>query len=48
MKMRKPEFNKENLTVTKEEYEKLNGGASYKLGGKTLRFLKRMGKLEAG
>lgn len=47
--MRKPEFNKENLTVTKEEYEKVNGnGASYKLGGKTLRFLKRMGKLEAG
>ena len=32
--------------MTKEEYEKVNGGGSYKLGGKTLRFLKRMGKLE--
>ncbi len=32
--------------MTKEEYEKVNGSGSYKLGGKTLRFLKRMGKLE--
>lgn len=45
--MKKPHFNKENLTVTQEEYQKLNGGNAYKLGGKTLRFLKRMGKLES-
>lgn len=45
MRMKKLQFNKENLTVTKEEYDRLNGGNSYKLGGKTLRFLKRMGKL---
>ena len=43
--MNKPEYNKENLTITQEEYEKVNGTGSYKLGGKTLRFLKRMGKL---
>lgn len=45
MRMKKLQFNKENLTVTKEEYDRLNGGNGYKLGGKTLRFLKRMGKL---
>jgi hypothetical protein len=48
MKMRKPILNKENLNISQEEYERINKGSNYKLGGKTLRFLKRMGKLETG
>lgn len=32
--------------MTEEEYQKLNKESAYKLGGKTLRFLKRMGKLD--
>lgn len=40
------EGNKENydITLTDEEAKKMNGGA-YKLNSKTLKFLKRMGKL---
>lgn len=35
---------KQNYDVTDEESKKMNGGA-YKLNAKTLKFLKRMGKL---
>lgn len=37
--------NKENIQVSEEEIKKINNGA-YKLNPKTLKFLKRMGKLE--
>jgi len=44
LKMNEPSLNKENVDVSIEEENRINRGV-YKLNGKTLRFLKRMGKI---